>query len=378
MGHVQDRWMDLGPNGRKVRSPRWGKGNRWRARWIERGAERSKSFPTRDAAEYHLAQIATGSKSSQQELTIREFAGVWLPGQLHYAESSRLGVELRLAKMVMPHLGDSLLSEVTRADVQRMVILWAKSYSAATIHQCYSFLTTMYASAVRDGFVKATPCAGVNLPKVSRVRVVPLTVQQVMQLAEQIAPRHRSMVVVGAATGMRGGELRGLTWDRVFSEDVLIDRQLTQDRHGRLQLSDPKSYSSSRRLALGQVGRAALDRHRSEFPSESFVWTSRQGGPMDREVARRAWARASAGMDLRSRSGWHELRHHHASILIAAGMSPAAVAERLGHADPAETLRTYAHLWPADHARMTAVTDAALAGLVGPSGAVAYLPKRTG
>ena len=55
--------------------------------------------------------------------------------------------------------------------------------------------------------------------------------------------------------------------------------------------------------------------------------------------------------------GWHQLRHHHASLLIAAGLSPVAVAHRLGHKDATETLQTYAHLWPNDDERMVAASD---------------------
>lgn len=57
------------------------------------------------------------------------------------------------------------------------------------------------------------------------------------------------------------------------------------------------------------------------------------------------------------RSGWHDLRHHHASMLIAGGASVIAVARRLGHKDPTETLRTYGHLWHDDEERMVAATD---------------------
>jgi integrase len=56
-------------------------------------------------------------------------------------------------------------------------------------------------------------------------------------------------------------------------------------------------------------------------------------------------------------TGWHELRHFHASQLIAGGMSPVAVAHRLGHKDATETLKTYAHLWPDDDTRAATITD---------------------
>jgi integrase len=44
---------------------------------------------------------------------------------------------------------------------------------------------------------------------------------------------------------------------------------------------------------------------------------------------------------------WHDLRHHHASVLLSRGVSPALVAERLGH-DIKTLMRTYAHVIRSD------------------------------
>ena len=63
---------------------------------------------------------------------------------------------------------------------------------------------------------------------------------------------------------------------------------------------------------------------------------------------------------LPARGGWHLLRHYNASVLIAAGLSVRAVADRLGHEDPAITLRTYSHLWPTDTTRAVAAVEAEL------------------
>ena len=56
----------------------------------------------------------------------------------------------------------------------------------------------------------------------------------------------------------------------------------------------------------------------------------------------------------------HDLRHHAASQLIAAGCSPRALAASLGHKNVAETLNTYAHLWRDDEDLITAAIDAGL------------------
>jgi integrase len=57
--------------------------------------------------------------------------------------------------------------------------------------------------------------------------------------------------------------------------------------------------------------------------------------------------------------GWHDLRHHHASVLLSRGISPALVAERLGH-DIKTLLRTYAHVIRSDEDRVRTGIDETL------------------
>jgi site-specific recombinase XerD len=71
---------------------------------------------------------------------------------------------------------------------------------------------------------------------------------------------------------------------------------------------------------------------------------------------RRATRRA--GLEGRT---WHDLRHHHASVLLSEGVSPALVAERLGH-DVATLLKTYAHVIRMDDDRVRNIVDATLGG----------------
>jgi integrase len=59
--------------------------------------------------------------------------------------------------------------------------------------------------------------------------------------------------------------------------------------------------------------------------------------------------------------GWHDLRHHHASVLLSKGVSPALVAERLGH-DLKTLLRTYTHVIRQDEDRVRAIVDVTLGG----------------
>jgi hypothetical protein len=84
-GHVQDLWMRPGDRGRKVRGPRWGKGKRWQARWIEAGHEKAKVFASKDAAEKWLALVEVhGPIRPRPKITFGEYADTWRQSQLHH------------------------------------------------------------------------------------------------------------------------------------------------------------------------------------------------------------------------------------------------------------------------------------------------------
>jgi integrase len=57
------------------------------------------------------------------------------------------------------------------------------------------------------------------------------------------------------------------------------------------------------------------------------------------------------------REGIHQLRHYYASVMLVGGVSVKELAEYLGHADPAFTLRVYSHLLPSSHDRARTVID---------------------
>lgn len=84
------------------------------------------------------------------------------------------------------------------------------------------------------------------------------------------------------------------------------------------------------------------------------------GLPLDSDRFGHQWRRACRRAGVPG-LGYHALRHTFASTLLSRGVSVKAVADWLGHANPMVTLRTYAHLMPADEEVARAVLDAALA-----------------
>jgi integrase len=242
----------------------------------------------------------------------------------------------------------------------------------------YSYVSAVFKAAVRDRVLASTPCLGIDLPKQPPRRVVPLTVEQVAEIRSRLNPRYQAALTFATRTGMRPGEVFGLTIDRLAprlhiasaipprSCVVTVDQQLVDsDADGAPVLADVKTPSSVRTLTIGETATRALVEHLRTFGvgPGGLVFTNTNGGPVLRKTQGETWRRAVRGMDVKPRSGWHECRHFHASLLIAQGLSPTAVAARLGHKDATETLSTYSHLWATDEQQMVDTIERALDGL---------------
>lgn len=364
MAHVRDVWMTKGPNGRKVRTDQWGKGKRWQVRWVETGVERSKMYGSKDAAEARKAELELGvTRPVWSSVPVAEYAEDWLSQQLHYADSSAESAGWRISAHIVPAIGDRPISEVTRLDVQRAIGGWAQEMKPNTVRLVVSVVRNIFRTAAEDGLIPATPCVRLNVPDKVRTPIVPVTAEQVSIIAARIPPRYRAMVILGATSGVRPSELAGMTEDRVVAGDMIVNRQLLRvEAGGAPVFGPPKTVASNRRIAVGEVAQQALAEHMEKWPPgrEGLLFTTREHGAIRKTRMAYMWRTAAEGMGLRPRSGWHDLRHYHASVLIHAGRSPKAVAARLGHADASETLRTYAHLWPSDEAGLVAVVDADL------------------
>ena len=79
---------------------------------------------------------------------------------------------------------------------------------------------------------------------------------------------------------------------------------------------------------------------------DRLLFSTRTASPVRRNLAAEAWRRSATRAGLPGSTGWHELRHFYASLLIEAGESVKVVQARLGHKSATETLDTYGHLWP--------------------------------
>ncbi len=333
------------------------------------GMQRSALFATVEDAKAwrgeQLAALKRGTHVNPSNVAVAEAARAWAAARPHRpSTAARCEVYVR-AHLDTTALGARPIGEVKPSEVQAWVTDRSRVLAPSTLRNLYGFLRSVFGAAVEDHVVAASPCTRrIALPKQQRRRVVPLTVAQVAALADAVPDHCRAMVLTQAGLGLRVGELLALHVEDVdfLRREVRIERQLAPA--GRA-FTDPKTPSSRRTIPLPTMVAEALAGHVRVFPPvDGLLFSSRLGNPYRHDTyGSRVFVPAAKRAGLPAGTTTHDLRHHYASVLIAAGESVVAVAERLGHETAALVLSTYGHLMPDSEDSTRRAVDAAWTSL---------------
>lgn len=187
-----------------------------------------------------------------------------------------------------------------------------------------------------------------------------LTPDELEALLGAVEDEHRLIFRFAAETGARLGEVLGLVWGDLdldgHAVTIMYQLKKIKKRWVRDYLKTPRSRRTIE-IPPGLV--TELRKHRlaasaSRSSEHDFVFLSRAGTPHDhRNVGGRIMERAvkRAGLEAVERDGvvvqraptFHDLRHTHASALLAQGFDIEQVSARLGHASVAVTMAVYTH-----------------------------------
>jgi integrase len=165
-------------------------------------------------------------------------------------------------------------------------------------------------------------------------------------------PRYELAVWLAAGAGLREDEALGLTVPRV---EFLARRLAVVEQMQNKVLSPLKTRASRRVVPADGLVLNAVTAHMQRWapgPGRLLI-TNRLGRPVQRNSFGFCWREAVKAAGLPEGTRFHDLRHFYASTLIAAGLHPKVIQERLGHATIAETMDTYGHLFPdaSEHGR---------------------------
>lgn len=344
----------------------------WRARVrLPSGQERSKSFDRRADAERWLvdvqSEMARGGfiDPHRGRITVAEYAQVWQAAQMHRASTTAVTTS-RLHRHVLPTFGRRPLGSILPSEIQTWVKRLSTSLAPSSVEGCYRLLATILKSAVDDRLIASTPCVRIKLPTNYQPKIHPLTVAQVDAVRDRMPDQLKAIVTLAAGTGLRRGEALGLTEDRVdfLRRTLTVDRQMIKATGHDDLFGVPKTRASIRTIPVPDVVLEELSTHLASHPRDpeyGLIFTNRQHRPWSFARFAEVWRAAADDAGLPAGSRFHDLRHHTASLLIAAGCSVKVVQNQLGHASATETLDTYGHLWPNDDDRVRAAVNQAFA-----------------
>ena len=330
------------------------------------GRRRARSFPRKLDAERFLASTqvdqlrGTWVDPSSGRVTVREYGATWLA-----VRDVRPTTRERYAGYLahINRLGDVPLGGLTPTVVREWQASLVPGLAVSTANTVRGVFAAMLKDAVTDGRLPRSPFDAVRrLKPPPRPQVVPLAAPVALGIADGIAGHYRAAVIVGIGAGLRRGEVFALC---VSCVDFLRRTVHVHAEHGGVvqvdgvpRLGPPKTAAAVRTVPVSQFVIDELAAHLRRYGAGpgGLIFTTGAGNIVGRGVFHKAWHAAKTGAP--PGVTFHDLRHFYASTLIEWGESVKVVQARLGHATAAETLDTYAHLWPASDDSTRAALDA--------------------
>lgn len=231
--------------------------------------------------------------------------------------------------------------------------------STRMVRYLHAIIRQALQQAVKEGLLARNVADATSPPTVKNKQMRPLTEEELLTFFEAAQEdRLFPAYVLAATTGLRRGELLGLCWDCVDLEQgiITVKRQLLVLKDGLALEETTKSKSGRRSVVLTDDAIRELKAWRKRqaqeklllgeaYQDNGLVFCKEDGTPLDPREFTKRFQRLleKAGLP---KVRLHDLRHTHASLLLARGVHPKVVQERLGHSSITITLDLYSHLAP--------------------------------
>ena len=302
------------------------------------------------------AELESGpGQSSPAGRTVSDVLDAWVEQNLDtWAPSSARDQQSRVRSIKKDHIARLPLARLSVADVERWhTRLRRRGMQDAGIRNQHGVLRAALSQAERWGWI------GTNVASMARLRssrteprdVMSVDdVRAVVEAATAIDPAAGLALRIAAVAGARRAELAALQWTDEVDGLLTIDSaiEITKRGDGQPELRDaPTKTANTRTVSLDPdtVDLVAALRADREL---SGPWMCGLGPELvSPDRIGWWWRRARNLSGIESKWRLHDLRHWSATVAIGQGHDVRTVAGRLGHANPAMTLRVYAHAFAA-------------------------------
>ena len=327
--------------------------------------------------------IQSSDAGKNNEIKCGELFDKWLEEIKHSVKPGTLRFYKTLLKLVTTKVRMKKLTSVEIHHIQEMLNYLqenggksGKGLSPKTIRSLRTTLKTCFEYAVDNGFVKSNVVKKSKPPRLIQRTIRFLDKKQVrilLEVAEKgeylidgyhaagkkeierifVTKRNAMLIRLALSTGMRRGELFGLTWSDVDFDNCTINvHQALINR----RISEVKTSNSVRRIKTDKTTMNKLkdwhlwlEKYCTELPmfrnKENLVFQNKYGHPIDVDnFSRRHFNKIVTYAGLPKNVTMHSLRHTVATLLLENGVPANVVSAQLGHASTSFTLSVYAHI----------------------------------
>jgi integrase len=283
----------------------------------------------------------------------------WWPSR-HLELSTKAGYRANLDRHFLPYFGNMPMAAISPSMVQGWVTKAVhEGLSPRSVVKYHVMLHSIFKRAIRDRIIAYNPCAETELPKVVTHKCRILTPDEFDRLLASIPPRWTPLVLTAIETGLRWGELIALRPRHVnflhrtiTVEETIVEVSKKISPTGQRMVvkpypknDEPRTIRVSQQLLnvlATRIQSLSLGRDDLLFPSTDTAG----GNPVSRNTFRtKVWLPALAHAHLAHHVRMHDLRHAHASWLLAGGADLKAVMDRMGHRQ-IQTTQKYLHSLP--------------------------------
>ena len=362
---------------------------------------RAIAAKTRAALEQRIAKLDI---TVAPDITLREWIQKWMAVYVdNVVKDNTIDYYRRMLAYVPDEIKKRPLATLTPLMCQSMLMDLLDHgrqnggpLSTSTVRSIRSTLITCLDSAKDAGLLKTNPVKATKSPRLIRKEKVflsPAQAQRLLAVAEKgtyyidkttadpgqlyLLRCYAVLIRLALVTGMRRGELLGLTWPCVGTDTLSIRYQEQYSSNKGYYLGTPKTQTSIRTISLDHTTMQVLNDWRhyqqayaslldNQFRNPNrLVLTNAFGAFVHPDNFRcRHWAAMCKAADLPTGCTLHSLRHTAATLMLQAGVDIKTCAQRLGHANATMLLKVYAHVLSENDAKAADT----LAGLITNSG----------
>jgi len=290
------------------------------------------------------------------KITFRDFVeNVWFPSR-HLEATTSVAYRSNLDKHFLPAFGERPMAKISPSTIQEWVTKAVENgLSPRSTKKYHVMLHSIFKRAVRDRIIAFNPCDQTELPKVVPRQTRTITPEEYRRILDAIPDRFKDLVVTDIETGLRWGELIALRPRHVeflrrtiTVTETIVEVSKKHSPTGERMIVKPYPKSDKPRIIgvrqelldilAARITRLGLGRDDLLFPSAEMAG----GNPLSRNTFRtRVWLPAVQAAQIDFGVRVHDLRHAHASWLLAGGADLKGVMDRIGHA---QIMTTQKHL----------------------------------